>query len=162
MSTLTRFKQNKAKEKAEAKKRRKAWDEQQREHQQQEKIIYGEFKKYIKPFDGETIGGLKIKVVCHDAKREIELIINGKTHRVFVAETEVHRCNCSECYEGPSGHTPDYSQDVNAYRFSKKGERLLDYFDWHGGDKKEREERFVQSFDDLIEEYKSRQLKWRT
>lgn len=160
MSTLTLFKAKKEQEKAEAKAQRAEAREQQKADRAAEKVVFNTFKALIKPFNGQTISGLKIKVVCKDAKREIELIINGKLHRIFFAWTEPHYCNCSECADGGYGHPPDYTQEVGCCRPDKKGKRgEKDYFFWYGNTREEQEKRFVESFDELVKEYKSN-LEW--
>jgi hypothetical protein len=124
-------------------------------HKKERKALYEEFVECIKPFNRQIIKKHKISLKFNDRKLEIQLFIDKKLHRTFIARTNYHMCNCSASYEGPCGHDGEYTHDIDAFSFDKKGVSKNEYFSWYGNDKESREYCFVKSFKELMEDYEN-------
>jgi hypothetical protein len=160
MSTLTKFKDVEVEEAAE-----RAADEQRAKvqaqyHKKEREAIFKEFRGYLMPFNRETIKKHKITVKTNEKKLTLDLFIDGRLYRRFLAETNYHGCNCSECHEGYTGHEGEYSHDIEVYSVNKKGELKDEYFFWYGPNKEYRENHFVKSFKELLEKYDS-DIEWK-
>lgn len=156
MSTFTLLREKRKQERIERKNSSLEYKRRQQAHRDAEKELFSKFCQMIKPFNRKTIGGIKIKLVFNNPKTTVELFLNDKLYRVFVAVTETHYCNCSECHEGYTGHECSYTQDINCYEIKEKNERVEDYFAWYGRTDEEKESRFIESFDALLKEYKDK------
>jgi len=157
MSTLTKFKELKKQQAAEERESQRRYKEEKEYHAKERRQIYNTFVNLIKPFHNQTINKHKIVLKFHDHTNSIEMFIDGKLYTTFIAETEYHHCNCSECADGQTGHKGSYSHTLNTFVTNRSGERKAGpYFCWY--DAKD-EDGFAGEFDRFIEKYDS-DLRW--